>query len=165
MSLLDHFRHPHHISLVDTHSLRAKLQHSGDIYYNIDGLPSHKGVLAPKFDVFELTSATPATTEPEAKASLEHVTGWLIEGEVPGLKTEDIKIEWLEEVTIFIRGTLSTSSVSQVEGTPKPLHKERQEGTFERSVTLPTKADTKGVKVEVKEGVVYVTVPKKIDAE
>ena len=46
--------HPHHVSLIDTHSFHAKLQYVGDSYYNIDGLSSHKHVLTPKFDVLDV---------------------------------------------------------------------------------------------------------------
>ncbi|OAP63251.1 hypothetical protein AYL99_02478 [Fonsecaea erecta] len=155
MSTLECLLHPHHISLVDTHSLRAKLNHKGDAYYNVDGLPSHRGVLAPKFDVFELDGGA---------------TGWLLAGNLPGIESADeIKIEWLDGSTIFLRGTLATSSIptfgETVSRIMKTVHKERHEGLFERSVTLPAKADANGTKVEVKNGVVFVQIPKLAEAE
>jgi HSP20 family molecular chaperone IbpA len=156
--------HPHHISLVDTHSLRAKLQHAGDPYYNVDGLPSHHGVLAPRFDVFEIHPATPA-------AKAEAVKEWLVVGELPGVTKDDIKIEWLGESTVFIRGTLNPTAsarVSEAEGCPSPdtvdllpLHKERHEGLFERSVTLPGEADVKRVKADIKDGLLCLRIPRK----
>ncbi|KIW23517.1 uncharacterized protein PV07_11709 [Cladophialophora immunda] len=150
MSTIECLLHPHHISLVDTHSLRAKLKHAGDAYYNVDGLPSHRGVLAPKFDVFELDGGT---------------TGWLLVGDLPGVEsTDEIKIEWLDASTIFLRGKLATASIPTFGETEsrvmKTVHKERHEGLFERSVTLPAKADANGTKVEVKAGVVFVRIPK-----
>jgi hypothetical protein len=97
MSSLECLLHPHHISLVDVHSLRAKLRHAGDAYYNIDGLPSHRGVQAPKFDIFEIDGDT---------------SGWLLVGNVPGVKSkEEIRVEWVDGTTIFIRGTLATASI------------------------------------------------------
>ncbi|KIX01476.1 uncharacterized protein Z518_09202 [Rhinocladiella mackenziei CBS 650.93] len=156
MATLECLRHPHHISLVDTHSLRAKFNHAGDAYYNIDGMPSHHGVMAPKFDVYEMPSEE-----------------WLIVGDVPGLTTEGAEIEWLEESTVFIRGKLNSSTMTTLTETEglglinpailKPLHKERHEGSFERSVTLPGKADIKGAKVMVKNGVIFVRIPKKVE--
>src|SRR5882757_4828218 len=163
MNSLACLMHPHHISLIDTHSLRAKLQHAGDPYYNVDGLPSHHGVLAPKFDVFEIHSATlapssnPSATSGDANgdtAALEvsAAADWLVVGELPGLKMEDIKIEWLDGTTVFVCGKLSTTSfpgLAKTEGFGqiehlKALHKERQERPFERSVTMPAKADVGG---------------------
>ena len=184
MTSLACLRHPHHISLVNTHSLRAKLNHAGDVYYNVDGLPSHHGVLAPKFDVFEIGSISTTTSGQNSvstssggggEAGGQSTTEWLVVGEVPGLRAEDITIEWLEEATLFIRGKLSTSAVpclseadalGQSETTnSRPLHKERHEGPFERSVTLPAKAEIKGVKAEVKDGLLFVRVPRKVEIE
>ena len=155
MSTLECLLHPHHISLVDVHSLRAKLHHAGDAYYNIDGLPSHRGVQAPKFDIFELDGGAP---------------GWLLIGNVPGVQSaEGIQVEWLDGATIFIRGVLSTTSIPTFGETEnkilKTIHKERHEGHFERSVTLPAKADPEGLKIEVKDGIVYVRIPKRLEAE
>ncbi|KIY03570.1 uncharacterized protein Z520_00261 [Fonsecaea multimorphosa CBS 102226] len=155
MATLDCLLHPHHISLVDTHSLRAKLHHVGDAYYNVDGLPSHRGVLAPKFDVFELDGDS---------------AGWLLVGDLPGIDSADaIKIEWLDGSTVFLRGTITTSSIPTFgeagSRIMKTVHKERHEGLFERSVTLPGKADIKGTKVEVRSGVVFVRIPKQAGAE
>ncbi|OAL36211.1 hypothetical protein AYO20_04625 [Fonsecaea nubica] len=150
MSTLECLLHPHHISLIDTHSLRAKLNHVGDAYYNVDGLPSHRGVLAPKFDVFEIEG---------------DVGGWLLVGDLPGIDSaDDIKIEWLDGSTIFVRGKKETSSIPTFGETGstimKTVHKERHEGLFERSVTLPAKANANGTKIEVKSGVVFVRIPK-----
>ncbi|KIW65568.1 hypothetical protein PV04_07815 [Phialophora macrospora] len=155
MSTLECLLHPHHISLVDVHSLRAKLNHAGDAYYNIDGLPSHRGVQAPKFDIFEIDG---------------HAPGWLLIGNVPGVTSEkEILVDWLDVTTIFIRGKLATTSIPTFGETEskilKTVHKERHEGPFERSVTLPAKADPESLKVEVKDGIVYVKISKKFEAE
>ncbi|ETI25953.1 hypothetical protein G647_02730 [Cladophialophora carrionii CBS 160.54] len=155
MSTLECLLHPHHISLVDVHSLRARLNHAGDAYYNIDGLPSHRGVQAPKFDVFDMDG---------------HAPGWLLVGNVPGVKSaEEIQVEWLECTTIFIRGKLATTLIptfGEAESKIlKTVHKERHEGPFERSVTLPAKADPESLKMEVKDGIVYVRIAKKFETE
>ncbi|KIW97607.1 uncharacterized protein Z519_01191 [Cladophialophora bantiana CBS 173.52] len=155
MSTIECLLHPHHISLVDTHSLRAKLNHVGDAYYNVDGLPSHRGVLAPKLDVFELDGNT---------------AGWLLVGDIPGVASaDDIRIEWLDGTTIFIRGKMATSSIPTFGETGsrimKTVHKERHEGPFERSVTLPAKANPSETRIEVKDGVVFVRIPKTSEAD
>ncbi|KIW51369.1 hypothetical protein PV05_10099 [Exophiala xenobiotica] len=166
MATLECFLHPHHISLVDRHSLRAKLQHVGDAYYNVDALPSHHGVLAPKFDVFEIDSSGEGGSE--SSAVPESVTGWLLMGDVPGVRPEDVKIEWIDEKIIFIRGkvqgstALNLDSLEAFQGIEiahlKPLHRERQEGSFERSVTFPEKVKVKNVDIAVQDGLVLVKV-------
>lgn len=158
----------HHISLVDRHSLRAKLQHVGDAYYNIDGLPSHDGLVAPKFDVYEIDSL-PANAD-RSDVDIKNITGWLIVGDIPGVKLSDIKIEWVDDIIIFVRGRIPSATgqtLNRFDGfrgieaiNLKPLHKERQEGSFERSITFPTKADVKDVRVEVENGVVLIRVLK-----
>jgi HSP20 family molecular chaperone IbpA len=112
-------------------------------------------VQAPKFDIFEIDGDT---------------SGWLLIGNVPGVKSEeDIRFEWVDGTTIFIRGTLATASIPTFGETEskilKTIHKERHEGPFERSVTFPTKADPESLKVEVKNGVVYVRIFKKSGEE
>lgn len=118
------FFHPHHVSLIDTHAFRAKLNHVGDPYYNVDGFPSHRGVLAPKFDIFETKSS------------------YILIGEVPGLlPSSKVNYEWLEDQTLFIRGNVDP--LSSFDGDKaaevKTVHSERQVGNFERSFTFPGK--------------------------
>ncbi|KAK5027531.1 hypothetical protein LTR13_009463 [Exophiala sideris] len=157
---------PHHISLVDRHSLRAKLQHVGDAYYNIDALPSHEGVLAPSFDVFEIDSL--ASGDDHSNSDVQNVNGWLIVGDIPGIKLSDVKIEWVDQSVLFVRGRIPKATgqtLNRLDGfrgieavNLKPLHKERQEGLLERSITFPTIVDVEDVRVEVENGVVLIRV-------
>lgn len=167
MATLDCLRHPHHISLIDRHSLRAKLQHLGDEYYNVDALPSHQGILSPKFDVFEIDTSGQSSSS-SGNVVPQTVTGWLLVGELPGVRVENIKIEWIDESIIFIRGKIpsaTSQSMTSLQGFNgiqaaqlKPLHRDRQEGSFERSVTFPMKVQTQTLEMAVKDGVLLVKV-------
>jgi len=136
--------HPHHVSLLDIHSIRAKLNNVGDPYYNIDMLPSHHGVLAPKFDVFEAPNR------------------YIIIGDLPGVKPDAIEIDWLDGQTLFIRGEIATHALAEAKDTAdtKVLHRERQEGKFERSFTLPSKVDPQLLERSFADGVLQITLPK-----
>jgi len=142
MSALSCFLHPHHVSLIDTHSFRAKIQHAGDPYYNIDGL-SHKDVLAPKFDVIET----------------EHA--FFIVGDIPGVKAKElVSFEWLEDQTLFVRGHMDSLEAEQKGDNVKKLHIERHVGRFERSFTLPTKVDPKSLEATLEDGLLKISVRK-----
>ncbi|KAL6250111.1 hypothetical protein RBB50_002412 [Rhinocladiella similis] len=167
MATLDCLRHPHHISLIDRHSLRAKLQHLGDEYYNVDALPSHQGVLAPKFDVYEIDTSGQSSSS-SSNVVPQSVTGWLLVGDLPGVRLDDVKIEWIDESIIFIRGRIPSAtghimtSLQAFDGLQaaqlKPLHRDRQEGSFERSVTFPMKVQTQTLEMDVKDGVLLLKV-------
>lgn len=115
-------------------------------------------MLAPQFDVFDVD---------------ESVAGWLVVGlslAVPGLKSsEEFKLEWLEDTNLFIRGRLATTLIPTFglneSKILKTVHKERHAGPFERSITLPAEADTRGLTLEVKDGLVFVRIPKKLPEE
>jgi HSP20 family protein len=142
MTAISCFLHPHHVSLIDTHSFRAKFQHTGDLYYNIDGR-SHKDVLAPKFDVTETENA------------------FFIVGEIPGVKTKDlVSFEWLEDQTLFVRGHTDKLEAEQEGENVKKLHIERHIGNFERSFTLPTRVDPKSLEATLEDGLLKIRLRK-----
>ena len=139
MSPVSCFFHPHHVSLVDTHSFRSKLQHVGDPYYNIDGLPSHQNILAPKFDI------------------LEKEDTYLLIGEIPGLKSKElVSFEWLEDQTLFVRGHIDSREAEEKGDNIQRLHIERAVGNFERSFTLPTKVDPKSLEATLECGLLKI---------
>ena len=86
--------HPHHASLMDPpRSLRSLLLHPADPYYAIDG-HSHRGLVAPRFDVDETDKA------------------YFLEGELPGIKEKrSIAVEWLANKTLIVRGRISTEDI------------------------------------------------------
>jgi HSP20 family protein len=153
MATLKCLFHPHHISLLDTHSFRSRLNNIGDPYHNIDGLQSHRHLLAPKFDIFESE------------------TSYILVGELPGVKAKaEITYEWLEDQTLFIRGHVAAETATKSTeggegkdsgaGTWKPLHVERSVGDFERSFTFPGKVVTEGMEVELGGGLLRIVVLK-----
>ncbi len=148
MATLKCLLHPHHISLIDTSSWRAKLHNVGDPYYNIDGLASHRNVLSPKFDIFETDSH------------------YVLIGELPGLAQDSqVHYEWLGNQTLFVHGHIdrtfgeSRATDAGISKTTKTLHLERHVGDFERSFTLPEPVNT-DVEHKLENGVMTVRIPK-----
>jgi HSP20 family molecular chaperone IbpA len=96
------------------------------------------------------------------------VTGWLLIGDVPGVRPEDLKIEWIDETIIFIRGRVPGATAHTLDSWEgfrgieiahlEPPHRKRQEGSFERSVTFPEKVNVKNVDIAVQNGLVLVKV-------
>jgi HSP20 family molecular chaperone IbpA len=123
-------------------------------------------VLAPKFDVFEIDSSGEGGSESSAVA--KSVTGWLLIGDVPGVRPEDVKIAWTDETIIFIRGMVPGATAHTLDSWEgfrgieiahlKPLRRQRKEGSFERSVSLPEKVKVKNVDIAVQDGLVLVKV-------
>ena len=154
MDSISCFRHPHHVSLIDTQSFRSRLAHVGDPYYNIDHLHSHQGLSAPKFDILESENA------------------YFLVGELPGLTTKDgISFEWLDDQILFLHGRVDPGEIenhfknlapSKVEGKAKmkTIHCERHFGPFERSFTLPMKVNSSSLEMSLDNGLLKIMVQK-----
>lgn len=83
-------------------------------------------------------------------------TAYLIKGEIPGVKKEDVKIT-IEDGMITMRGERK----QEKEEKDKKFHRiERSYGSFVRSFRLPDDADETAVKAEFKDGMINVTLPK-----
>ena len=80
----------------------------------------------------------------------------LIKAELPGLKKEEIQVS-LDNGMLTISGERKTE---REEKTKKYHRVERAYGRFERSFTLPDKADSTKVNAEFKDGVLQVRLPK-----
>jgi HSP20 family protein len=81
---------------------------------------------------------------------------FLIKAELPGLKKEEVKVSVDEGVM-----TISGERKLEKEEKTKRYHRiERAYGKFERSFTLPEKADSTKVNAEFKDGVLQVHLPK-----
>ena len=81
---------------------------------------------------------------------------FLVKAELPGLKKEEIKVTVDDGVM-----TISGERKVEKEGKTKRYHRvERAYGKFERSFTLPDKADGRSIKAEFKDGVLQVHLPK-----
>ena len=81
---------------------------------------------------------------------------FLIKAELPGLKKEEIQVS-LDNGMLTISGERKTE---KEEKTKKYHRVERAYGKFERSFTLPDKADSTKVNAEFKDGVLQVRLPK-----
>jgi HSP20 family protein len=74
---------------------------------------------------------------------------------VPGLDAEDLEIETLNN-TVTIRGEFKSCSEDQA----KYLVSELPSGHFSRVISLPTATDASKVEATIKNGVLYLHVPK-----
>lgn len=81
---------------------------------------------------------------------------FVVTAEIPGMKTEDLEIK-IEGDTLSLKGERKPFEV----GENSSYHRrERATGTFQRSLTLPTRVDPEGVKATYKDGILNVTLQK-----
>ena len=92
---------------------------------------------------------------PTSEASSD-ADGYRISMEVPGVAEDDIELT-VENGIVTIRGEKKTE---REEKGDKWFFSERQFGAFTRSFRLPPDAEESGVKADLKDGVLTVTVPR-----
>ena len=81
---------------------------------------------------------------------------YYLRAELPGVKCEDLDISVVED-QVSIRGERKIP----LEKKEFNYHRrERQEGAFRRSISLPMEIDSNKVKAEMKQGILKVTLPK-----
>ena len=81
---------------------------------------------------------------------------YLIKGEIPGVKKEDVKVT-IQDGMLTIQGERK----QEKEEKNKKFHRvECSYGSFVRSFRVPDDADESGVKAEFKDGMLNVTLPK-----
>lgn len=81
---------------------------------------------------------------------------FLVKAELPGLKKEEVKVTVNDDVL-----TVSGERKTEKEEKTKKYHRvERAYGKFERSFTLPEKADASKIVADFKDGVLQVHLPK-----
>jgi HSP20 family protein len=88
----------------------------------------------------------------------ENEQAFTLEVEVPSVAAGDLSVSVAE-------GLLSVTGKSQSaeDGEESNLHRsERLRGSFSRSFTLPESVDVESISAEIKEGVLYLKVPKKL---
>ena len=79
----------------------------------------------------------------------------VIRADVPGIKPEEVKVEVEDDIL-----TVSGQHEERKEEKDKDyLRRERRNGSFSRSLTLPVAVDAKKIKAKTHEGVVEVTIP------
>jgi HSP20 family protein len=81
---------------------------------------------------------------------------FVIEADLPGVKSEDVKVE-VENDDLVLEGQ-RTIEKSRSHGHFHTM--ERSSGYFTRQIRLPEKVNKEGIKAEFKDGVLRVTVPK-----
>ena len=88
-------------------------------------------------------------------------TAYLVKGEIPGVKKEDVKVT-IQDGMLTIQGERK----QEKEEKGKKFHRiERSYGSFARSFRVPDDADESKVKAEFKDGMINVTLPKSAKAK
>ncbi len=82
----------------------------------------------------------------------------LVKASMAGVKPDDVEIT-LEGNVLTIKGEVKEEEEEKEEG--KFIYREHRYGSFVRSFTLPTEVDADKAKAEFKDGVLYLTLPKK----
>ena len=101
-------------------------------------------------EMLEMADWTPSVDVSETD------TAYLIKGEIPGVKKEDVKVS-IQNGVLTIAGERNIEK----EEKGKKFHRiERSYGSFMRSFHVPNDADESAVKAEFKDGMLNVTLPK-----
>ena len=79
---------------------------------------------------------------------------------LPGVKAEDLEVEIVNE-SVTIKGEI----FKKIEENDNFLLQERNFGKFERTLTLPVALDSKKAEAELKDGILYLNVPKSEEAK
>lgn len=86
----------------------------------------------------------------------ETESGYEVAVELPGMKPEEVKVEW-KDGRLWISGEKKEESEEQ----GKTFHRiERHYGEFRRTIPLPTEVAEEAVEAKFENGVLKVTVPK-----
>lgn len=107
---------------------------------------------------FEDSIADHISTEREMLLAVDVKTGdesYDITALVPGLEADDLDIEVLND-TVTIRGEFKDGDEDQT----KYLVSELPNGRFSRVITLPTSTDASKVDASIKNGVLFLHIPK-----
>jgi HSP20 family protein len=87
---------------------------------------------------------------------------YVITVEVPGVDEKDVKLELTGDGTLIIQG----EKKHEKEQTDKNFHRvERSYGSFRRTLSLPEDASQENIQASFKNGVLTVTVPRKVVAQ
>ncbi|HTY25962.1 MAG TPA: Hsp20/alpha crystallin family protein [Desulfomonilaceae bacterium] len=85
---------------------------------------------------------------------------YVVTAEIPGMRTEDLEIK-IEGDTLTLKGERKPHELNEGASYHR---RERATGTFQRSLTLPTKIDSENVNATYKDGVLTVTLQKEKEA-
>jgi HSP20 family protein len=90
----------------------------------------------------------------------ENEDGFVIEIELPGLRREEVKVEVNDNI-LTVTGERKREEERKTKGYH---HMERYYGTFSRSFNLPGTANTQEVSASLKDGVLELRLPKRVEA-
>ncbi|MBW2270531.1 MAG: Hsp20/alpha crystallin family protein [Deltaproteobacteria bacterium] len=114
-----------------------------DFWGGFDAAPSAPAGFTPRLDVKE--------TDAE----------YVVTAELPGLEVKDVEI-LLEEDVLTVRGEKRAEHSDEKAGYK---HVETIAGSFERRLALPTEVDADAVSATSKNGVITITLPKRLAAQ
>ncbi|WP_309664106.1 Hsp20/alpha crystallin family protein [Tabrizicola sp.] len=109
------------------------------------------------YDPFRLAGSRLADWLAPASEASHGDDGYRISMELPGVSEDEIHLS-VEDGLVQITGEKKTSREEKGETW---YFSERQFGSFSRSFRLPADADPAGVKAQMKDGVLTVTIPKR----
>ena len=87
----------------------------------------------------------------------EEADAFFVDAEVPGLSSEDVKVD-IEKNVLTLRGERKVEK-DETEGQYRRV--ERQYGSFARSFSLPETVDTENISADLKHGILSLRLPKK----
>lgn len=124
-----------------------------DLLYRLE---QRMGRALEPFRSFDWEVGEPSTAWVPAVDIVEEPDLMKITAEIPGVKPEDVKVT----VTDNLLTISGTKMQVKEEKTSKTHRFERNYGAFQRTFTLPTTVNGKGIKAAYGEGLLTVTLPK-----
>lgn len=93
---------------------------------------------------------------------VEENDSYLVSAELPGFAEEEVEITLNDNLMVI---SANKKEEDKEENASKYLIRERAEGQYKRSFSLPKDADREAIKATLKEGVLNVTISKKPEAK
>jgi HSP20 family molecular chaperone IbpA len=93
---------------------------------------------------------------------LENEENYQVSAELPGFVDEEVDVTLNDNLMVITAGKKEDE---KVENAPKYLIRERVQGQYKRSFSLPKDADRESIKATLKEGVLNLTIGKKPEAK
>ncbi|QEN04363.1 Hsp20/alpha crystallin family protein [Thiospirochaeta perfilievii] len=125
----------------------TRLQSEINELFNNDRIPKHSGLFDRNF--------TPAVNVSDSKSEYK------ITCELPGMEQSDIELSIVSNV-LTIKGTKQKDKVSDK---GKFYRKEIWEGSFQRTLSLPTDVDSEKIVAQLDNGFLSISVPKREEAK
>ncbi len=113
------------------------------------------------FDTFSAPAPAFASRVYPSINITEDDSNYYLRAELPGVKSEDLELTVVEN-RVSIRGERKIDSGKESADYDR---REREEGVFRRTVSLPMEVVSNKVNAEMKEGILKVTLPKQEEAK